>query len=130
MRALCLRRLSAATCNSMQRGALSSSNRANYSRTMAPRPATRTSPTKRSRGQLGLRGDIEGEYCVRLFLEHSHPAGMLTLPVVDTGNLAGAVVAPLVTEIGKIRVKVEAEEGSAGQVKLRARTGRTPIPNK
>jgi len=38
--------------------------------------------------RLGPRGDIPGEYCVRLYLDQFADHGVLISPVIDLGNLA------------------------------------------
>ncbi|MBA3303807.1 MAG: hypothetical protein H0U26_08050, partial [Acidimicrobiia bacterium] len=52
--------------------------------------------------RLGPAGDADGEYCVRLFLDRFRPAGSLLLPVLDAGNLGGAVVAPALAAVGPV----------------------------
>jgi hypothetical protein len=86
--------------------------------------------------RLGPSGDIAGEYYVRLFLDHVRPAGVLTLQVLDAGNLAGGlnlptgrVVAPPLARPVPVRVRLNAETGRAGRVRLFARSGTTAAPN-
>jgi hypothetical protein len=76
--------------------------------------------------RLGVGGDIDGEYYVRLFLEQYRPTGGVRLPVLDVANLASKPVAPPVTSVGSVRVRVEAE---AGRATVRARTGTTLAPS-
>lgn len=73
--------------------------------------------------RLGPNGDIDGEYYVRLYLDHHRPAGTLTLPVLDAGNLAGRAVAPPLTRPVPIRVHLDAP-GST----FRIRSGPTTNP--
>jgi transglutaminase-like putative cysteine protease len=80
--------------------------------------------------RLGPAGDIAGEYYVRLHLDHARPAGSLTLPVLDLGNLTGRAVPPPLTAVGPVRITADAESGSAGRVVVRVRTGTTPTPDK
>ncbi len=75
---------------------------------------------------LGTGGTIDGEYCVRLWLDHSRPQGSLTTPVLDAGNLLGKPVAPPVTAVGPVRVAVQAE---GDKVAVRARSGSTGVLN-
>lgn len=77
---------------------------------------------------LGPVGDVRGEYYVRLVLDRYRPAGSLTMPVVDAGNLAGRVVAPPLSGPVPVRVHLDAEGGGVGTVRLRVRTGTTPVP--
>jgi hypothetical protein len=77
---------------------------------------------------LGPEGKLEGEYGVRLFLEHYRSQGSLTLPVLDVGNLEGRPVGALITRTGPIQVAVEGESGPAGRILVRARTGDTYVP--
>lgn len=76
--------------------------------------------------RLGPAGDIDGEYCVRLFLDHSRPTGSLTLPAMDAGNLAGRTVAPPLAKPVPVRMRLDPE---AGAVRLRIRSGTTATPD-
>ena len=78
---------------------------------------------------LGPDGKLDGEYGVRIFLDHYHARGALTLPVVDTGNLTGHAVGPSISETGPVKVTATGESGLAGKIQLRARTGETYVPN-
>jgi transglutaminase-like putative cysteine protease len=78
-----------------------------------------------ARDRLGPDGDIAGEYYVRLFLDRHRPAGSLTLPVFDGGNLAGRPVAPPLAKPVPVRVRLDADPG----VRLRVRSGTTPVPD-
>ena len=77
---------------------------------------------------LGPDGKLDGEYGVRVFLEHYLPKGSLTMPVLDAGNLEGKAVGAPVTQTGPIQVAVEAEPGPAGGLVVRARTGDSYVP--
>ena len=77
---------------------------------------------------LGPDGKIEGEYGVRIFLEHYRAQGTLTMPVLDAGNLAGKAVGGPVDQIGPIKVVIAGEAGTAGHLRVRARTGDTYVP--
>jgi len=79
--------------------------------------------------RLGPAGDIRGEYCVRLFLDRHRGGGSLTLPVFDSGNLTGRVVAPPSAAFGPVRVSLTAEAGPSGRIAVRVRTGPTPTPD-
>ncbi|MGI8982006.1 MAG: transglutaminase-like domain-containing protein [Pirellulaceae bacterium] len=76
--------------------------------------------------RLGQSGGLAGEYYVRLFLHHFRPAGSLTLPVMDAGNLEGRPVAPPLAKPIPVRVQVDS---SAGRVRLRIRSGTTAAPD-
>jgi transglutaminase-like putative cysteine protease len=76
--------------------------------------------------RLGPAGDVDGEYYVRLFLNHFRSSGALTLPVLDAGNLAGREVAPPLAQPVPIRVHCDAE---GGEVRVRIRTGSTAAPD-
>jgi len=78
--------------------------------------------------RLGPRGDIDGEYYVRLFLEHYRSRGKLTLPVIDLGNLAGREVAAPLSATGSVQVHVRAETGQHGSIRTRVRSGATRMP--
>ena len=77
---------------------------------------------------LGPEGKLEGEYGVRVFLEHYRAQGSLTLPVLDAGNLEGKAVGAPITRTGPIEIAVEGETGRAGGIVVRARTGDTSVP--
>jgi hypothetical protein len=78
---------------------------------------------------LGPEGKLDGEYGVRVFLEHYLPQGSLTMPVLDVGNLEFKVVGTPITRTGPIKVSVAGEPGPAGRILVRARTGDTYVPN-
>ncbi len=80
--------------------------------------------------RLGTGGGVDGEYYVRLFLNHYRPRGSLTLPVIDAGNLAGKPVGPPLASIGPVEIAMDAEMGSAGRINVRARSGSTYVPDK
>ncbi len=71
---------------------------------------------------------IDGEYCVRLFLDHHRPRAEMTLPVLDSGNLnaRGRPVGPPLAWPAPIRAALDAD----GRVEARARTGPAPVPGK
>ncbi len=73
--------------------------------------------------KLGPKGDIAGEYCIRLRLEQPAAEGRLTLPVMDVLNLTGRTVAPA----GDAKNSVEASLTAEGGVRLERRSGPTPI---
>lgn len=75
---------------------------------------------------LGAKGNIDGEYYVRLFLDRNRPLGSLTLPVVDACNLAGKTIAPSVSTVGPVTIKID---GTKHGVAIRARTGTTYTPH-
>lgn len=77
---------------------------------------------------LGVDGSIDGEYYVRLWLNHFRPQGKVTLGVIDLGNPAGLAVAPPVAAAGPVRVRLDAACGRRGRVGLRARSGTTYVP--
>ncbi len=77
---------------------------------------------------LGPDGALDGEYGVRVFLEHYRAQGSLTMPVLDVGNLEGNAVGTPITQTGPITVAVAGEPGPAGRILVRARTGDTYAP--
>ncbi len=81
------------------------------------------------RDRLGHDGKTDGEYYVRLFLDHYQPSGSLTLPVLDAGNLSNHAIAPHVSALGALRVVVESESGAAGKIIAKVRSGPTPSPD-
>jgi hypothetical protein len=78
---------------------------------------------------LGPAGKLDGEYGIRVFLDHYRPHGVLTMPVVDIANLEGRAVAPTVSKIGPISIAVQADARVAGQVRVRARSGSSYAPS-
>ena len=77
---------------------------------------------------LGPEGKLDGEYGVRVFLDHYLPQGSLTMPVIDVGNLEGKAVGAPITQTGPIKVTVAGEPGPAGRIVVRARSGDTYVP--
>jgi hypothetical protein len=102
------------------------------SRTRTRRPGRSAKSTDAGKtwdyNHLGPEGKLEGEYGVRVFLEHYLSQGSLTLPVLDAGNLEGKTVAAPITQTGPIEIAVAGETGSAGRILVRARTGDTYVP--
>ncbi len=79
---------------------------------------------------LGPGGKLDGEYGVRIFLDHYRPAGLLTMPVLDAGNLDGKAIGPPVAGTGPIMISLESDRGEAGRMVVRARSGATYVPEK
>lgn len=78
---------------------------------------------------LGPEGQLDGEYGVRVFLDHYRPQGTLTMAVIDAGNLEGRTVGAPVTQTGPIKIVVEGDPGSAGRILVRARSGTEYVPS-
>jgi hypothetical protein len=78
--------------------------------------------------RLGTAGNVDGEYYVRVYLDHYQERGALTLPVLDLGNLAGKPWGAPIGSIGPVRVEVCAETEEGGRVALRIRSGATADP--
>jgi len=78
---------------------------------------------------LGPEGKLEGEYGVRVFLEHYRAEGSATMPVLDVGKLGTKAVGIPVAQTGPIKVVVAGEPGPAGRIEVRARSGNTYVPN-
>lgn len=78
---------------------------------------------------LGPKGDIDGEYYVRLYLEHYLASGSLTLPVMDSGNLEEHPLAPPLGELAPVRISVSASAGSQGRITVRVRSGTEYVPS-
>jgi hypothetical protein len=77
---------------------------------------------------LGPDGKLDGEYGVRIFLDHYRPKGLLTMPVLDAGNLGREAVGGPVTQIGPVTLTIESEQGQRGKILVRARSGATYVP--
>ena len=77
---------------------------------------------------LGPDGKLDGEYGVRVFLDHYRPHGSLTMPVIDVGNLQGKAVGPPLARTGQIKIAVEGEPGQSGRILVRVRSGASYVP--
>jgi hypothetical protein len=80
---------------------------------------------------LGPKGDLDGEYCVRLFLDQQQSRGWLTSPVVDVANLSGGPIAPAVLDasaIGPVRVSLDCQTPAGTSIVIQYRTSNSPIP--
>lgn len=75
--------------------------------------------------RLGVAGNVDGEYYVRLVLDRYRSEGVLTMPVLDAANLAARPVHPPVTSLGKVHLRAAGE----GKLRLRARSGNTYVPD-
>lgn len=100
------------------------------SRTKSPnRSAKRLGPDEPwNDKQLGTKNDLDGEYYVRVFLDHYVPQGEMMLPVVDAGNLSEAKIPPSVGKPGPVRIRLNAETAEGRTVRCDARTGSTFVP--
>jgi len=78
--------------------------------------------------RLGSTGDVDGEYYVRVYLDRYRSRGVLTLPVMDIGNLAGRPIAPALGTLGPVRIGQQAEVGT-GRITMRARSGPSLLPD-
>ncbi|MBU6400879.1 MAG: transglutaminase-like domain-containing protein, partial [Verrucomicrobia bacterium] len=78
---------------------------------------------------LGPEGKLQGEYGVRIFLEHYRAHGSLTLPVLDAGNLEGRAIGRPLTRIGPMRITASGIAGPGGRIQVRARSGDTFVPD-
>lgn len=76
--------------------------------------------------RLGPGGDIQGEYCVRLFLDRHRATGSLMLPVVDVGNLSSKAIAPTLSKLVPVQVFLEAPLESIPAIKLHMRSANAP----
>ncbi|HVV72826.1 MAG TPA: hypothetical protein VHI52_15235, partial [Verrucomicrobiae bacterium] len=77
---------------------------------------------------LGPGGKLDGEYGVRVYLDHHQPEGVMTLPVIDSANLDGNPISPPLTEASPITLKIDGNRGHGGGIFVRARTGTTLVP--
>ena len=78
--------------------------------------------------RLGLKGDISGEYYVRIFLEHYRTKGTIVLPVMDAGNLSGATFTGATGAPGSVRIALDADGDGSQGVEMRVRSGSTYVP--
>ncbi|MDX1946773.1 MAG: hypothetical protein SFU86_15335 [Pirellulaceae bacterium] len=79
--------------------------------------------------KLGTGGDLDGEYYVRLFLDQFRPAGSLTLPVLDAGNLNQDAISPALSALGSLEIKLAAKLPPETKLMLSWRSGTTPLPD-
>lgn len=70
----------------------------------------------------GTKGDIDGEYYVRLLLDQYRAGGSLTLPVMDVGTLEPATILGPLAKLGPVRASAEVE-GDQKLVKVLLRSG-------
>ncbi len=77
--------------------------------------------------KLGTANDVDGEYYVRVFLDHHQTRGSLLLPVLDFGNLKGDLIAPAIRSLGPIRIRAKWAAGKDGQVVIKTRFGSRPV---
>jgi transglutaminase-like putative cysteine protease len=78
---------------------------------------------------LGPEGKLDGEYGVRVFLDHYRAQGSLTMPVMDVDNLGGKAVGIPSMHTSSIKIAVAGEPGLAGRILVRVRTGSTYVPS-
>lgn len=72
---------------------------------------------------LGPKGDLDGEYYVRLFLDQYRPAGVWWSPVVDLANLHQALLSPAGDHRLSFRVRAIVGNTQHGAVRVAVRTG-------
>ncbi|MCE9603270.1 MAG: hypothetical protein K8U03_00030 [Planctomycetia bacterium] len=63
--------------------------------------------------ELGTKGDVDGEYYVRLFLKRHPRMGILTLPPIDLGNLAGLEIPPPSERVSRIDIRPKVDVNTA-----------------
>lgn len=79
--------------------------------------------------RLGTRGDVDGEYAVRLYLDRSRAAGLVRLPVVDLGNLSESRIAPALEGLPSSVHLGWNGDHEGGRFVLRVRSGVAPSPS-
>ena len=80
---------------------------------------------------LGTAGNVDGEYYVRVFLDHYHTRGSLVSPILDLGNLASGnakLIGRILAGLGPIRATATCELNTAGEVAIDFRAGMTAVP--
>ena len=70
--------------------------------------------------RLGDRDNVDGEYCLRLWLDQSVPEGTLVTPVLDAGNLTSTKISPPLAKWGSVRLGMDFEQRSDIQVRVRS----------
>lgn len=78
---------------------------------------------------LGTNERLDGEYFVRLFLDHYLSKGSLVSPVMDVRDLHQGIIAPTVVQLSPVQVRIMSNAGSSGKIIRKFRTGSTPIPS-
>ncbi len=78
-------------------------------------------------GRLGIAGDVDGEYYLRLFLDQHRSTGELTTAVMDAGNLSGAPIAPPLKSIGPLMITVDGQSSETESIAVRVRSGPSPV---
>jgi hypothetical protein len=82
-----------------------------------------------SDAKLGTKGDIDGEYYVRLFLDRFQASGSLTTPVIDVGNLAERDIPSVIAsvdDVGEIRIDTGYDPPPKTTLVTQTRRGTTP----
>lgn len=79
--------------------------------------------------RLGPRGDIGGEYCIRLHLDRFRTSGWFKLPVLDLGSSDDSPIAAAL-DVSDLKAFVTTVvEGEAAEIAIRLRSGPTPSPD-
>jgi hypothetical protein len=96
-----------------------------------PLPFPKTSAKSEDGGKtwrqddLGSKGQISGEYVVRILLGSYHPAGLLSSEVVD---LAGETATfKTLREVQAARIRLEAKTGPTTELRAEVRSGASPV---
>ena len=80
--------------------------------------------------RLGPRGDIDGEYYVRVFLEQYRTHGSLKSQVIDLGNLAERAIGPPISDVGPVHIQLQVDNASKStRVDWKFRSGTTAAPD-
>lgn len=74
---------------------------------------------------LGSKGQISGEYVVRIWLGSYRPAGLLSSEVVDV--TAETATFKTLWDVHAVRIHLEAKTGPATGLKAQVRSGDTPV---
>lgn len=78
---------------------------------------------------LGTNERLDGEYFVRLFLDHYQSKGSLVSPVMDVRDLHQGIIASTVVQLSPVQVRIMSNAGPSGKIIRKFRTGSTPIPS-
>ncbi len=79
--------------------------------------------------RLGMAGDIDGEYYVRLFLDQFVAEGQVVSPVVDLRNLSEQPIAPAGGKVNSATISVDVEQPASGKLSAEARWSSDPRPS-
>jgi hypothetical protein len=97
----------------------------------APLPFAQASAKSKDGGKtwrqdnLGSKGQISGEYVVRIFLDSYRPSGLLSSEVVDMGGEAATF--KTLCDVQTVRIRLEGKTGPTTELRAEVRSGGSPV---